>query len=528
MFNFTQTLTALLLAGACTTSIAAEYWVSKEKGSDNTVCSEASPCTSIQAGLNLLKAGDTLTIGKGTYIEDSTSSKYTAKCGLLDANYGSLCVKSSGELDKPITIRRDPNTQPGDVVIDSQTKRAGLIISKHDYIHVRGLAFINNWTGGIATPGGPAAVPTEQTPIPSPSVDILSIGCVIEENIILNTQGAYGVNVSAIYMWSTKDWIVKNNLIQNVYVEGTTGGNGIQTYGTINALIEFNTITGVDHGIQWKDHYVLNGKYKESVIRKNKLLVNQTGVRISIRGDGANAAGDNLIDSNIIELFGESATGVTAFLAGANAVSSELIIKNNLILGRNIKHTGINADSLETLELKSNIFTNLDIEISLRLKGDTRPAKLKVVECNAFESKVQILHDRYSSDPETFNSLESWKLAAPSKDSTLTSLRRDNPGGELRDAETKKILDEASKLATTTRTATATIRQDIDAAAELNQIAQTVPQILEYKTILPTPFTFKENGIDCRPGPWGDDPSQVGSPIKSFAKSPVDAKAKQL
>jgi len=51
-------------------------------------------------------------------------------------------------------------------------------------------------------------------------------------------------------MWSTKDWIVRNNHIYDIYGKPTTnpsrGAYGIQSYGTINALIENNLIEDVE------------------------------------------------------------------------------------------------------------------------------------------------------------------------------------------------------------------------------------------------------------------------------------------
>src|ERR1041385_6791687 len=46
---------------------AATYYVAKTGG--GTTCSQASPCATIAAGLNKLAAGDTLSVGDGTYNE---------------------------------------------------------------------------------------------------------------------------------------------------------------------------------------------------------------------------------------------------------------------------------------------------------------------------------------------------------------------------------------------------------------------------------------------------------------------------
>lgn len=417
MINFIKAFIFASLAGVVSTSFAATYWVSKTGNDASNCASQSTSCATIQKGLSLLVAGDTLNIDEGTYIEDSAKSPYTVKCGLLDANYGSLCVLSSGTIDKPIVIQAVPGKE---VIINSEGKRAGIIIRKQDYIHIKNLTFINSWTGGIATPGGPAGVPEEVN---------LSIGCLIEGNTILNTVGANGVNNSAIYMWSTKDWIVRNNVVRNVYGNGTSS-NGIQTYGTLNALIENNTITDVDHGINWKDHYVsaTGDLYQESIIRNNRFSVTTAGVRISIRGDGSNPAGHNQIERNIFELMNNSAVGVAAYLSGANAESGNLEIRNNLFVGKAGSHKAINVDALKSLKIVGNVFAGIQTPISLRLQQSLRPAKLVESEYNVFETgSLQIQNDKYSEDEENYNVLSAWQAAKPSQDASILSLRQDNP-----------------------------------------------------------------------------------------------------
>lgn len=493
MFNFTQTLTALLLVGACTASHAAEYWISK-KGSDANNCSSASlSCLSIQKGLNILKPGDILNIDEGTYIEDSTNSTLTSKCGLLDANYGSLCIKSSGTAENPITIRALPGKE-GKVIIDSEGKRAGIIISKHDYIHIQNLILRNSWTGGIATPGGPASTTA------APSDDILSIGCEIVGNTIENTRGAWGVNTSAIYMWSTKNWIVRDNIIKTVKSDPTWEVNGIQTYGTINAIIEHNDILDVDVGINWKDHYIMSGSYQESTIKYNFLSVAKTGIRISIRADKSNPAGDNQIENNIIELINESSVGVAAYLAGANGMSRELTVKNNLFIGRNLKHVAINADALKSLRVIGNIFSNMETAVSLRLQDTSRPARLTESNFNVFDMAFQILHDRYdpSGDSETYKQLGQWQQVKPSADATLLSLAIDNPDGS-------SIQYDSSRIRTTL------IAED------------------DFRSQMPPPIT-NTKGEHYQPGPYQNTNDIVGARknIISAPLAPEKPKSQQL
>jgi len=482
MFNFTKVFITFLAISSCATLNAAEYWVSKKGNDTNNCASLSSTCLTIQRGLNLLKPGDILNIDEGTYIEDSTNSTITSKCGLLDENYGSLCIKASGTPDKPITVRAQPGKE-GKVIIDSDGKRAGLIISKFDYIHVRNLTFINSWTGGIATPGGPSSIPTEE---------ILSIGCVIEGNTILNTTGAYGVNNSAIYMWSTKDWIVRNNIVHSVFGNGTNS-NGIQSYGTVNALIENNTISAVDHGINWKDHYVTDltskGHVQESIIRNNRFSVTAVGIRISIRGDGSNPAGHNLIEGNIIEMNNEAAVGIGAYLAGANAMSGDFEIKNNLFVGKATRHKAVDADGINSVKIVGNVFSGIDTTVSLRLQNLERPAKLIESNYNVYDGVIQIQNDKYSGDEETYKTLVAWQQAKPSADPTIISLKVDNPDKYSIQRSDTRILAKA--------------------IADANA---------NYKDFIPT--LTGPNGTTYQPGPY-QKPNQIIGSSKELTSGPI-------
>ncbi len=461
MFKSTKALIVFFSMGASTVSNATEYWVA-QTGNDNNQCSSQSDaCRTIQKGITKLNPGDTLNIGAGTYIEDSAKSPYTSKCGLLDANYGSICAINSGTPEQPIVIRAQPGDE-GKVIIDGEEKRAGLLINKRDYIHVKNLTFRNSWTAGIGTVGGPSAVAVDAS---------LSIGCLIEGNTILKTRGANGVNNSAIYMWSTKDWIVRNNQVIDVYGNGTMS-NGIQSYGTINALIENNTISQVDHGINWKDHYTLETKEipYESMIRNNVFSVAVSGVRISIRGSGTNAAGSNEIRGNIFILEKDSATGIGAFLREANDLSGGLLVENNLFIGRAGNHKAVNVDSIIDLQVIGNVFAGVKVPISLRLEDTNRPAKLTVSDYNIFDTTIQFQNDKYSSDQEDYNSLASWQAARPSVDTTITSLKKDNPDQHSIQQSGSAILAKAAQYSTQLSAGAPLAKTDINFSSDIPQL----------------------------------------------------------
>jgi len=254
------------------------FWVTKA-GNDSNNCTNATvdACLTIQKGVSLLQAGDTLNVGAGTYTDDGGTSSYIPPdvfVGWLDSNPPSsnVVITADGEPDNLITIQAIPGDE-GLVIIDAENQRVPIHIQNRDYIRISGFNLINGKGRAIASWG------KSNDPLVDPTS--ISIGVIIENNKILNTIGDFGTNTNGISMWASQDWIVRNNQIDNVYeVDAGTNnfnrfGTAIQAYGVINALIENNEIKSVGAGIYWKDHYITDlatrGKYFESEIRYNKI-----------------------------------------------------------------------------------------------------------------------------------------------------------------------------------------------------------------------------------------------------------------
>ncbi len=164
---------------------AQTYWVTKA-GNDDNNCTNATTdaCLTIQKGISMAtQPGDIVNIGTGTYIENTDTSPHTTKAGWLDGDYGSLGLDYSGELGNPITIQAIPGHEGG-VIIDGEMVRLGLVTRNNDYIHIKGLTFINNYIIGIASWGQVENEVADESR--------LALGIVVENNYIYNTYGPWG------------------------------------------------------------------------------------------------------------------------------------------------------------------------------------------------------------------------------------------------------------------------------------------------------------------------------------------------
>lgn len=439
--NMTKGFLCSALVGISMTNPAfgADFWISKQGSDSNSCASEGSACASIQKGISLAMPGDSVNIKEGVYIEDSSSSPHTAKCTWLSGSpVSSLCVVRDGTKARPIVIQAAPGHE-GRVIIDNQSTRMGIHTENYDYIHIKGLTLRNNAVTGIASWGQP------QNAVADPS--LLGVGVIIENNAIYNTKGKWGINTAGIHMWGTKDWIVRNNRIDTVVEEGRAG-NGIQSYGVINALIEHNHITNASNGIFWKDHYVLDktqrGFVVESEIRYNLIDASGHGVLISIRGADSAEAGKNYIHHNIISGMQTDGYGIRAAMAGAYGISGPIKIEHNLIDGADkVRVTGISIDSSTDIKLSGNIFLGVARAFELVTHNKTKRPSLKYSNHNVFAPPFLVMLDLYG-DGHPVVRVGSLSDLQSKKASDAVSLKLDYPDSKSKLYEAQDLVQNAS------------------------------------------------------------------------------------
>jgi hypothetical protein len=392
------------------TAYGAEYWISKQGSDSNNCTSEASSCATIQKGISLAMPGDTVNIKSGIYIEDSSKSPYTDKCTWMSGKpISSLCIVRDGTKANPIVIQAAPGHERK-VILENQSVRMGIHTANYDYIQIKGFTIRNNVVTGIASWG------QTENAVADPAR--LGVGVLIENNAIFNTKGPWGVNTSAIHVWGTKDWIVRNNRIDDVDEaddNSARDGHGIQAYGVINALLENNHITNAGSCVYWKDHYVLNevsrGFVVESEMRYNLFDCQTVGVLISIRGTDSPEAGINYIHHNIIRGMQNDGNGIRVGMSGAYGISGPIRIENNLIDGGGkTRVTGVSIDSATEARMVGNIFLRTSDELELVTYSKTKKPLLVSSNYNVFDGSFEAIVDRYGDYPTVqVRNFEQWK-----------------------------------------------------------------------------------------------------------------------
>ena len=400
MNQFYKMLLSFFITQLSSVIYAGDLWVSKTGTQDTCGPTEDLACTSIQQALSVAGPGDTILITAGTYTEDSSTSPHVNKCYWIDSSYASLCAVGSGTALAPITLTAAPGSERR-VIVDSQNDRIGLHLLKADYIHVKNMVFVNNFIIGIGSWG--------QVQNEIANQDTLGIGIRIENNKILDTNGPYGLNVSGLGMWGSKDWVVKNNYIQNVHSEQSREASCIQAYGVINALIENNDLIDCASGIFWKDHFIENisrDPVIESEIRYNNINAYSSGVQIGIRGSGSVEAGHNYIHHNYIHGF--SGSGIYGNMAAAHSISASLTIEHNLFNGDGSSTKAITLDAFDSVAIKGNLFLDVGIDIEIIKYSDTKIVIVKKSDYNVFDNSFKAVTARYSTSEKTYDSLALW------------------------------------------------------------------------------------------------------------------------
>ncbi|HEX5242894.1 MAG TPA: right-handed parallel beta-helix repeat-containing protein, partial [Tepidisphaeraceae bacterium] len=276
------------------------YYVSPS-GNDAGAGSSAAPFLSIQKGVSVLNAGDTLNVEPGTYSEGFIIGWDPPNSGLYS--------QISGTQQAPITIQADPSSPPGSVII------AGANNKTEDGIDIEG-----------GDPGGCNWITVKGFTVDNSDGSITRAG--------MRISGG-NANVSLIDNVTTNcgTWGIFSSFSTNLLVQGNTCSDSHSQHGIyisnsdVGATVQGNTVFGnALQGIEF------NGDASQGGVGVDSGELVQDNVIYDNGGNGINCDGlvSSRIQNNVI--YGNGNNGISLYQIDAATGSTNNIIVNNTIL----------------------------------------------------------------------------------------------------------------------------------------------------------------------------------------------------
>ena len=253
--------------------VLSTYWVSPS-GNNSNPGTQAKPWQTLQANVATLLPGDTMDVESGTYAGFIVGWDAAGQ-----SQYGAI----AGTAGNPITIQADPNATPGSVIINSRNNKTRVGIDLEpgcDYITIKGITV--DGSSGLITS---------------------------------TINNGYGIKITGNY-----DQLI-GNTVQNMIGACIAG---IHDNGGNNAVIQGNTITGVQSG-----------------------------------GDGNKGHGIYVADATGVQVIGNSIHDnayIGIHINGDPNTVSNALIADNVIY--NNGQNGINADGLQNSTIVNNLIYN--------------------------------------------------------------------------------------------------------------------------------------------------------------------------
>ena len=338
--------------------VLSTYWVSPS-GNDSNAGSASSPFATLQHSMMSLKPGDTLDVEPGTYTGfiagwDSTPASSGDPYGTIDGTAG-----------HPITIQADPNAAPGSVVINSRDNETAVGIDLEpgcDYVTIKG--FTVDGTGSTITTSSNKGYGIKVTGN--------------NDQVIGNTvKNMIGACIAGIHDDGGNNAIIQGNTITGVQSGGdATKGHGIyvadaagvQVLGNIihdNAYIGIhingdpNTVSNAmiaGNVIYNNGQNAINADGLQSSIIENNLIYNYAGYGICLYyGDSSGPSSNNIIVNNTI--YSGTSTGTGGSIRILDASTGNTIL-NNILLDSSAVVYRISADSQSGTVSNYNIVPN--------------------------------------------------------------------------------------------------------------------------------------------------------------------------
>jgi parallel beta-helix repeat protein len=308
----TAVIVDLQVASRC---IAATYYVSPA-GSDLNNGSQGAPFRQIRAAVAVVRPGDTILVGDGTYLGFNVN-------GVNGSSTGPITIQATGaDVNVVPTVDRTDNRDTIFVTYSSfivltglhafNANRAAIRIDNSPNVTVRNGVYGTNYMWGIFTD--------------------FSDNLLIENNECYGSVIQHGIYVSN----SCVDPVIRGNVVHDNFGAGihmngdlSQGGVGLIT----GALIENNVIysNGAGGGAGINMDGVQN-----STIRNNVLFDNHASGITMFQIDGASGPQGDQVFHNTVDMAADGRWAlVISNTAGRNAV------RNNVLYNRNTAHGGL-------------------------------------------------------------------------------------------------------------------------------------------------------------------------------------------
>lgn len=373
--NINNTIARLVVSGivlltliSCTTKISSTsdktYYVSTA-GKDTNSGTITEPFKTIQKGISVLAAGDTLFIRAGTYIEK-------------------VDIHSSGSYNSFITVKNYPKEKV--IISGANTIGSNLTIHNKSYIRIEGLEICNN-TGddtpmGISIEGAGSHIQIINNKIYDITSNTNAHGIAVYgtnpkspiTNLLIQGNEIYdcklGQSESMVLNGNVTEFKVINNIIHDndnigidfIGYEGTAGSGetdrardgicadnyvynissinnptytdygagGIYVDGGKNIIIERNYIRNCDIGIEMASEH--KGKTTDNIIVRNNLILDTINYAALVLGGETKSNGT----ATNIKVYNNTVYNADTALVISNANSSTNEVKNNIFNLSNI------------------------------------------------------------------------------------------------------------------------------------------------------------------------------------------------
>jgi Periplasmic copper-binding protein (NosD) len=377
--------------------LSSTYYVSPS-GNDNSAGSTSAPFLTLQHGVSVLQAGDTLNVEAGKY-----AGFVIGWDGPGQPPYGLI----AGTAGSPITIQADPAAAAGSVIIDSRDNKTADGIDLEpgcNYININGFTVVDGdgsiTRAGIRVTGSDFVNVTGNTTTGLGTWGIFTgfaSDGIIQDNVCSGSVAQHGIYVSNS---PVDEQILNNTCFGNndcgiqINADASQGGTGIATGCVVKGNIVY------DNGASGGAAINLDG-VQNSVVENNLLYANiHTGIAL-YQIDGAAGPSGDLVAGNTVVMPSSSKPAIElSSTVGPNTIF------DNIFIGQTDFDTG-NQTSANYIasSVPNGLFVNAGAN-NYELAAGSAAAGIGVISFNGFAAPAtDILGEAFAGDTGAYQNI---------------------------------------------------------------------------------------------------------------------------